>query len=128
MTLKLSKREFITRAVLTLTATVIGLFFLEIAVRIFYPTSIMNVEVGGGGDELFITDETLGIRPAFGTSMYDKDGILFSRSIFSTATAPRKILFIGDSVTVFARIIEGLVDLIGSKTTSGSPGYTGIPG
>src|SRR5262245_34831251 len=118
--------EFTIRSCLVLIGSAIGLLFIEFGIRIFYPTSIMTVEKHAIGKQ-FQPDEILGIRPVFGSSVYNDDGILFSESLFSNSGDPYKMLFIGDSVTAWGQITGGLVNLLGSETVSflnaGVPSY-----
>jgi hypothetical protein len=113
--------EFTAKILLFVCATAVGLVVIELALRLIYPISMMNVEVqrtGEAGADLLLPDEILGIRPALGTDLYDTNAILYGRSIVSNAQGPSKILFIGDSVTAYGRIVNALADLAGSGTMS----------
>ena len=120
MTLR-KTRDVAAKAVLLLSATMAGLLGIELSLRLFYPVSIINVIVEGTSDtsgELLLPDEVLGLRPALGTTWYDANGILFDRSIFSTADGAYKMLFIGDSVTAYGRIVDGIAKLVASGNMS----------
>jgi WD40-like Beta Propeller Repeat len=114
-------RKAAANGLLVAGALLIGILLIEIALRWFYPVSIVNVETGGraaAATELVTPDETLGIRPVLGTALYDNDGILFHRSVISKAESPRKILFIGDSVTGRGRIVEALAKRLAAPNLS----------
>lgn len=120
MTLR-KTRDVAAKAVLLLSATMAGLLGIELSLRLLYPVSTANVIVEGTSDasgELLLPDEVLGLRPALGTTWYDENGILFDRSIFSTADGAYKMLFIGDSVTAYGRIVDGIAKLVASGNTS----------
>src|SRR5262245_41265459 len=116
--------EWAKRACLSLAGTAVAVLLIELAVRVFYPTAIMAVEANAAAgtrvslDEYFIPDEVLGIRPVFGTQAYDNSGLVVGRSHHSKAAGAHKVLFIGDSVTAYGQIVNGLANLIGTETTS----------
>lgn len=97
----------------------VGVLLVEIGLRLFYPVSLMNVETPkASGEELVVPDETLGIRPALGTFLYDSNGIRFDHSVESKASDPYKILFIGDSVTGRGRIVDAFPHALPSERVS----------
>lgn len=108
---------------LTLTALVIGLLAVELALRWFRPIAIATiqsneVDVAGRNNEYLIPDSSLGLRPNLGTSVFDENGIGISNSIRSDAENARKILFIGDSVTQRAEIVRALAGKLSVENTS----------
>jgi hypothetical protein len=117
--------EYAARISLVLISSAVAILLSELAVRVFYPISIVHVEERDGkageaatGDGLMVADDVLGIRPALGTALYDDKAILFRGSVLSKSPDARKILFIGDSVTEYGLINDGLAALIGSERTS----------
>jgi hypothetical protein len=112
----------VTRLVgLNLLVLAAGVLLVEAGLRWFYPVSIVNVEAGArqtSPSDLVMPDETLGIRPVLGTTLYNKDGILFERSVVSPSPEAYKILFIGDSVTGRARIVEALAKRLAAPNVS----------
>lgn len=114
-------RDVAAKAGLLLGATAIGLLTVELGLRLIYPVSIMSVDgqaTHPAGDGSFEQDQVLGFRPALDGRLYDANGILRDRSTVSKADGAYKLLFIGDSVTAYGHIVNGLANLLGSETTS----------
>jgi len=114
-------RQTTANIVLAAASVLIGLLLVEAALRLIYPVAIMNIEAERArpaGEELIVADDSLGLRPALKTSMYDGDGVLFGRSISAKTSNPYKILFIGDSVTGRGRIVAALAEALGSERTA----------
>ncbi|MBZ0217186.1 MAG: hypothetical protein K8F25_11570 [Fimbriimonadaceae bacterium] len=116
-------RRLLTNSLLVLTAIVIGLFFVEVMLRWLRPISIATIESGlqagrEPGVEYLVPDESLGLRPNLGTSVFDENGIGIPNSIHSSAENSYKILFLGDSVTQRAEIVRALAARLSSENTS----------
>jgi len=114
-------KDIAAKCALALASLVIGLVLCEFGLRLIYPITVMNMEVQGpakDGDSFYTADRTIGLRPILGTSLYDDNGVLVGRSVVSKSTEPRKVLFIGDSVTARAAIVSELAKQGGSGTTS----------
>lgn len=116
-----SAKDVAAKCGLIAASLVLGLLVCEFALRLLYPITVVNMEVHGAandGDAFYEADKVLGLRPILGTSLYDKNGVLVGRSVISNAAAPRKILFLGDSVTARAAIVTEIAKEFGSETTS----------
>lgn len=109
--------RFLSNALIALLATLLSVTCSELALRAIYPRSALGagVELDWFRDRTgevaiaMTSDEEIGFRPKLGTDMYDADGFRRRhRHVSIHVQSQRKVLFIGDSVTARARIVDAI--------------------
>ena len=118
-------RKIAIRLALLLIGLGIGLVSLELALRIFFPDSLMGsatkLQFAAGGQKNFQPDEECGYIPVLENGVYDRYGCRLDngRQLDGYDGENRKgrqrILFVGDSVTRRERTMRALQKLYGDK-------------
>jgi hypothetical protein len=111
---------------LLLLSTIAALALCETALRVFYPhagfgggSELVWFRKSGKDQVLVVPDSKLGFRPKLGTNVYDSRGILRESTTSTASTgAGRRILFLGDSVTARARIVQAIQALLEDPLTA----------
>lgn len=116
-------RNLTVKLLLALTSACFGLLLAEAAVRLLYPTvefeaatELKNFRQAQKDlSKIYTIDPDFGFRPILGTPLYDENGLRRNRYQAEKSPGTRRLLFIGDSVTARAKIIEGLRRCFGEQ-------------
>jgi len=112
------------RVILVFASLVLSIMVTEIGLRLFVNESdlIAGDEVTVWRDNaarekgFYTPDSELGYRPVLGTTKYDEHGTMRNRYALAKPPGKTRVLFIGDSVTHRATIVEALRERYGEQS------------
>lgn len=99
------------------TSLVLAIIACEGALRLVYPNAALGAGIelswfrdpGSNMSNYMTTDDQIGFRPRLDTNVFDKNGLLLKPKDSSpSADVTRTVLFVGDSVTARARIVDAV--------------------
>lgn len=99
------------------TSLVLAIIACEGALRLVYPNAALGAGIelswfrdpGSNMSNYMTTDDQIGFRPRLDTNVFDKNGLLLKPKDGSpSADVTRTVLFVGDSVTARARIVDAV--------------------
>jgi hypothetical protein len=120
------RKNFVINLALATCSLAVCVLAIEIALRLLFPFSTFGAgqelawfrEGPRDGAQLIVPDADLGFRPVLDNGVYDGNGILPNASVLSSATRPRVVLFVGDSVTARGRLIRAISSSVGAENVS----------